>query len=61
MEAEVDRFVSELLALHPSLSQVRFWRVLTTGCIRAFHAAMEGDTKTTKQTYRDVMEVLKES
>lgn len=61
VEAEVDRFVSELLALHPSLSQVRFWRVLTTGCIRAFDAAMEGDTKTTKQTYRDVMEVLKES
>ena len=61
VEAEVDRFVSELLALHPSLSQVRFWRVFTTGCIRAFDAAMEGDTKTTKQTYRDVMEVLKES
>jgi hypothetical protein len=60
-EPEVDRLVSELLSLHPSLSQVRFWRVLTTGCIRAFDAAMEGNTTTTKQTYRDVMETLKES
>ena len=55
------QFVTELLDLHPSLSQVRFWRVLTAGTVRRLDDAMEGETAPTKQTYRSVMEVLKEA
>ena len=60
-EHAVDKVVTELLELHPQFSQVRFWRILTSFLVRQFSDAMEGESKTIKQTYRDVMEVLKES
>jgi hypothetical protein len=59
-DAAIDTFVKELNDLHPSLSQVRFWRVLTAGLVRHLDAAMEGEAPAAKQTYRNVMEVLKE-
>jgi len=60
-EPDTDLFVKQLFELHPSLSQVRFWRVLTAGCVRHFDDAMEGEVKSAKQTHKDVMEILKES
>jgi hypothetical protein len=60
-EHAVDKAVAELLELHPQFSQVRFWRILTSFLVRQFGDAMEGESKTIKQTYRDVVEVLKES
>jgi len=60
-ESHMNDFVKELHDLHPSLSQVRFWRVLTAGVVRYLDNAMEGETPTPKQTYRNVMDVLKEA
>ena len=57
----VDAFVADLLEMHPSLAQVRFWRVLTAGTVRLLDDALEGEVLTTKETYRGVMEVLRES
>jgi hypothetical protein len=57
----INTFVKELNDLHPTLSQVRFWRVLTAGVVRHLDAAMEGEAPAAKQTYRNVMEVLKEA
>lgn len=60
-EALINTFVKDLNDMHPALSQVRFWRVLTAGVVRYLDAAMEGEVQTNKQTYRNVMEVLKEA
>lgn len=57
----INDFVKALNELHPSLSQVRFWRVLTAGVVRHLDDAMEGEAPTPKQTYRNVMDVLKEA
>jgi hypothetical protein len=59
-EPAVKKFVQELNDLHPALSQIRFWRVLTSGVVRHLDAAMEGESSTSKQAYRSVMDVLKE-
>ncbi|NLH74837.1 MAG: DUF2791 family P-loop domain-containing protein [Verrucomicrobia bacterium] len=58
---DTELFVKQLFEGHPSLSQVRFWRVLTSGCVRHFDDAMEGEVKPASQTYKDVMEILRES
>ena len=60
-DAAINQFASELLTLHPSLSQVRFWRVLTAGTVRHLDDAIEGEIATAKEAYRGVMEVLKEA
>ena len=60
-EDELDELVEGLLDLHPSLSPVKFWRVLTTACVRQMDDAMDGEPCTAKQIYRDVMDVLRES
>jgi hypothetical protein len=60
-DEDVNNVVAELHDLHPQYAPVRFWRVLTSTLVRQFGDAMEGETNTVKQTYRDVMEVLKES
>ena len=59
-DAAVNEFVKQMSDMHPSLAQVRFWRILTSGCVKHFDDAMEGDVRTAKETYRDVMEILKE-
>jgi hypothetical protein len=60
-EEELDDFVAGLLDLHPSLSPVKFWRVLTTACVRQMDDALDGESGTARQIYREVMEVLRES
>lgn len=60
-DERIDAFVAELLEMHPSLAQVKFWRVLTAGTVRLLDDALEGEVLTTKETYRGVMEVLRES
>lgn len=60
-EEELNTFVAGLHELHPSLSPVKFWRVLTTACVRQMDDAMDGESSTAKQIYREVMDVLRES
>jgi hypothetical protein len=61
-ENDIKDFVAKLYDMHPSLSQVRFWRVLTTACVSRMDDAQEGEAVMTPlQTYREVMDVLKES
>jgi hypothetical protein len=57
---ELDRFVEELQAEHPEISGVRFWRVLTKSSVTCFDDAIEGDRRTTKEIYRETMDVLRE-
>jgi hypothetical protein len=60
-ESTLDAMVAELHELHPSLSQVRFWRVLIAGTVRILDDAMQGEEITTPDTYHDVMSDLRES
>lgn len=60
-EEDLNKFVAGLHELHPSLSPVKFWRVLTTACVRQMDDAMDGEPSTAKQMYREVMDVLRES
>lgn len=60
-EKALDAMVAELHELHPSLSQVRFWRVLIAGTVRILDDAMQGEEITTPDTYHDVMSDLRES
>lgn len=58
---KLDSLIAELHALHPSLSQVRFWRVLIAGTVRILDDAMQGETIAAPDTYNDVMADLRES
>lgn len=60
-EEDLNKFVAGLHDLHPSLSPVKFWRVLTTACVRQMDDAMDGEPSTAKQLYREVMDVLREN
>lgn len=60
-ETEVNSFIEELHDLHPTLSQVQFWRVLTASTVKFLDDAMQGESFATPQTYRDVMNDLRES
>ena len=60
-EKKLDEKVAELHELHPSLSQVRFWRVLTAGTVRILDDAVQGEAIATPIIYRDVMSELRES
>lgn len=53
-------WVSELYEMHPSLSAVRFWRVLIAALVSHFDQVMEGEVYTAEQTYDDVMDRLRE-
>jgi hypothetical protein len=59
-EAQVEEFVAELHAMHPSLSAVRFWRVLVTALVSYFDDYFEDDVRTADKLYDDVMDRLKE-
>jgi len=58
---EVEKFVDELFDEHPSLSAVRFWRVLVTALVAHFDDRLEGDVRDTKELYEDVMDKLREA
>ena len=57
---EVEKFVDDLFDEHPSLSAVRFWRVLVTALVTHFDDRLEGDVRETKELYEDVMDKLRE-
>jgi hypothetical protein len=59
-DRDVGKFVSELYKIHPSLSAVRFWRVLVTALIKHFDDELEGEVRPTADVYRDVMKNLRE-
>ena len=42
---DLGKFVSELYRMHPSLSAVRFWRVLVTALIKHFDDELEGEVR----------------
>ncbi|MBU4347867.1 MAG: ATP-binding protein [Syntrophaceae bacterium] len=58
---EVEKFVDDLFDEHPSLSAVRFWRVLVTALVAHFDDRLEGDVRDTKELYEDVMDKLREA
>jgi len=58
---EVEKFVDDLFDEHPSLSAVRFWRVLVTALVAHFDDRLEGDVRNTKELYEDVMDKLREA
>jgi hypothetical protein len=57
---DLGKFVSDLYQMHPSLSAVRFWRVLVTALIRRFDDELEGDVRPVSELYHDVMKNLRE-
>ena len=59
-EKETAKIVDHLYEQHPSLSAIRFWRVLVAGLVRVFDNSMEGVTYTVPQLYNDVMDRLRE-
>jgi len=60
-EDDVDKFVDVLFDKHPSLSAVRFWRVLVTALVAHFDDLLEGDVRDTDKLYGDVMDKLREA
>ncbi|MDI6776713.1 MAG: DUF2791 family P-loop domain-containing protein [Syntrophales bacterium] len=58
---EVEKFVNDLFDEHPSLSAVRFWRVLVTVLVAHFDDRLEGEVRSTKELYDDVMDKLREA
>lgn len=53
-------FVDELIALHPELSPVRFWRVLVASVVRRLDLENQGETvPRTEELHDDIVEVLK--
>jgi hypothetical protein len=60
VDNDLSSFVSELYRIHPSLSAVRFWRVLVTALIKRFDDELEGEVRPVAELYRDVMKNLRE-
>jgi hypothetical protein len=56
----IDSFVAELFRIHPSLSPVKFWRVLVTALVAHFDDVLEGEVRTADKLYDDVMDKLRE-
>lgn len=56
----VNKFVKDLHRIHPSLSAVRFWRVMISALITHFDDYLEGEIRPTEQLYDDVMDRLRE-
>ena len=59
-EDKLETFVADLFERHPSLSAVRFWRVLVSGLIAHFDDHLENDIRKTEKLYDDVMDRLRE-
>ncbi len=56
----VESFVVELDKMHPSLSAVRFWRVMVTALVTHFDDYLEEEVRPTEKLYGDVMDKLRE-
>lgn len=52
--------VQSLYNQHPSLSPIRFWRVLMAALIACFDDSLEGETRPLEVIYDDVMDRLRE-
>lgn len=59
-ETEIRDSVAEMFRLHPSLSAVRFWRVLVTAVIASCDDRIEGESRPVAKLYDDVMDRLRE-
>jgi len=59
-DGNLEAFVNELYELHPSLSAVRFWRVLVTGLTKRLDNLMEGEEVPTEELYNNVIDILRE-
>jgi len=59
-EAETRDSVTEMFRLHPSLSAVRFWRVLVTAVVANCDDRLEGESRPVAKLYDDVMDRLRE-
>lgn len=57
---QIEKFVDDLYSIHPSLSAVRFWRILVTALIAHFDDCMDGDVRPTEELYYDTMDKLRE-
>ncbi|MGB9880974.1 MAG: BREX system ATP-binding domain-containing protein, partial [Anaerolineae bacterium] len=58
---EIRELVSKLNRMHPSVSAVRFWRVLVTALVTEFDNRMMGESRPPEQVYEDVMSRLREA
>ena len=59
-EGKVDQFVAELFRIHPSLSAVRFWRVLVTALTAHLDDYVQGQGRPAETVYKDVIDRLRE-
>jgi len=57
---QLNTFVAELFRVHPSLSSVRFWRVLVSTVVTHLDDHLEGEVRSTEKLYDDVMDRLRE-
>jgi len=60
-DEEIERFVLELYKIHPSLSAVRFWRVLVTAVIAHNDDHVDGDVRPDQEVYDSIMDRLRDS
>ena len=56
----IRNFVKELHAEHPSLSAIRFWRILVTAVVAQLDDCAEGDQRPVQRLYDDVIDRLRE-
>jgi hypothetical protein len=59
-DVELDRLVRDWYEMHPSLSAVRFWRVLVTAVVRHFDNRLDGEVRSSEEDYGDVIGALRE-
>ena len=60
-DERLDELVKVLFENHPSMSGVRFWRVLVTAIILNLDDHMEGDVRAPSKVYVDVMDRLRDA
>lgn len=59
-DQDLNGLVASLNNEHPSMSPVRFWRVLVTALVTHFDDIMEGEVRPPEKLYYDVMDKLRE-
>jgi hypothetical protein len=58
-ESDVESFIARLESNHPSLSPVRFWRVMVTGLIAHFDDHLYDEVRPADELYDDIMDRLR--
>lgn len=59
-DAKLEKFVKDLSKIHPSLSAVRFWRVLVTALVAHIDDHLEGDVRPVQELYDNIIDRLRE-